>query len=175
MKKIAITGVESTGKTALTISLARDYACNYVNEHARFHLSTINNVCTEETVETIAKKQIKIWNNKWQKLQKTDNPYLFCDTDFINFKIWFEFNHWRVPDFIEENLRKPFFDFHLLLATDVAWEADGIRKNKDDRLILHQLFIENLEKYQLPYALVVGKGEERLINAKKALEAYFAK
>lgn len=165
---IAVTGVESTGKSQLVIDLAASLGANYTEEYARAYILLHGLPKTKAALDTIALHQLRLW----EAAKTTNERQLFiADTDFINFKIWYEFYHWQVPDFVEQHLKNSFFDFILLTDTDIPWTADGIRINEKERDLLHNRFLYYLNYYQIPYALVSGTGTLRVANAQKALKA----
>ena len=84
IKRIVLTGAESTGKTALARQLADYYHTIYVPEYAREYIENLNRPYEYNDIEQIAKKQIKLENESIHKA----NRYLFLDTALIIIKIW---------------------------------------------------------------------------------------
>jgi nicotinamide riboside kinase len=78
VKRIAITGPESTGKSQLAEKLAEYYQTLWVAEYAREYLEKINRPYNYNDVLEIAKAQLDEEN----KAAKKANKILFCDTDF---------------------------------------------------------------------------------------------
>jgi len=76
IKKIAITGPESTGKSLLAEQLARYYNTVYVPEYAREYIDNLNKPYNFDDILKIAKAQLK--NEKL--LETKANKILFCDT-----------------------------------------------------------------------------------------------
>lgn len=160
--------MESTGKSQLAYDLARLYNAEYTVEYAREWIEENGLPKYKFQLDQIAKNQYNIWKKIAHNEKRTP---LFFDTDFINFKIWYEHFGWKCPDFIEQNLENCFFDHILLTATDVPWVADGIRQNEKEREVLHQTFLKWLYHYKIPFSIVEGIGENRLKNAQKALKS----
>src|SRR4051812_44381074 len=130
IKRIAVVGPESTGKTWLCEKLAEHFDTAWVPEYAReyFNDSDIYNYTLEDLV-VIAKKQLELENDCEGKARN----YLFCDTTLITLKIWsvLEFN--EVPEFITSNLKTNKYDHYLLTDISVPWQHDEQRQNKHDR------------------------------------------
>lgn len=165
---IAVTGVESTGKSQLVIDLANTLGATYTEEYARAYILKHGLPKSKADLDIIALHQLRLWETTKATNEK---QFFIADTDFINFKIWYEFYHWQIPDFIEQHLKNSFFDFVLLSDTDITWTADGIRTNEKERDLLHNRFLYYLNYYKIPYALVSGTDKLRVANAQKALKA----
>lgn len=156
IKKIAIVGAESTGKTWLCEALAKHYNTVFVPEYAReyFDNADINNYGLEDLI-AIAKKQMELEN----ELISSANKFLFCDTTLITIKIWAQLEFNSVPAFIEEQLLKQDYDYYLITNNAVAWTPDPQRQNKHPRNLLFKLNETEVQKSNIPYAVVSGKEE----------------
>jgi len=83
IKRIAITGPESTGKTWLAKNLAAYFHTVYVPEYAVEYLLEHGPAYTLKDIENIAKGQLEL---EEQYVQKAGG-LLFCDTDLLVCKI----------------------------------------------------------------------------------------
>jgi NadR type nicotinamide-nucleotide adenylyltransferase len=166
IRKIAITGPESTGKTSLTMQLAELYDTVYVPEYSRQYLDRNGMKYNYEDVLKMAKGQIELE----QQMNAKANEILFADTELIVYKIWLEFYEWKVPEWITEHIRNNPFDLYLLTDIDIAWVADGQRANPNDREILFFRFQEELESLGANYGIVSGTGTLRIDNAISTIE-----
>ena len=101
IKKIAVIGAESTGKSNLCQSLAINYKTVFVPEYARTYFNTndINNYSIFD-LQIIAQKQIDLEN----ELIKKANTLLFCDTTLLTLKIWGDLEFNKSIPFVEKNL-----------------------------------------------------------------------
>ena len=163
--KVVLTGPESVGKSTLTKHLALHYNGEYVEEFARKYVEELNRPYTYQDVETIVKQQLK----EYDGLQKQEG-LCFFDTFLIISKIWFLHVYDRLPDWFEEEFGKRPVDLYLLCKDDLEWEQDGVRENKNIRSLLFEKYKQQLENYGCCYAIVEGKGEERLNNAIKVID-----
>lgn len=161
MKKIAITGPESTGKTTLAKQLAYYYHTTYVPEFARDFLNGLNRPYTLEDVAFIAEQQMK-WEDQ---LAKQEPGWLFCDTDLWVIRIWLLDKFGRVPDWIEKAIMQPRYDFHLLMAPDLPWQADALREDTDRLGTLFQKYYQQLALAGNPFSVIRGQKEARFNNA----------
>ncbi len=161
-KIVVITGAESTGKSTLTKSLATHFNVPFIPEIAREYVEKHNYKYNYNDVETIAKQQVQLLN----KLKNTNHPFIFVDTWLVITKIWFEVVFHKIPDWFEAEIRNNKIDFFLVCDTDLPWMPDPARENGGkQRILLQNWYIETIKKYNTPYKIVNGIGEERVKNA----------
>jgi NadR type nicotinamide-nucleotide adenylyltransferase len=170
VKKIAITGPESTGKTTLARQLAAHYETLWVPEFARFYLTFLDRAYTPEDVIEIAKGQ-QNWENELSKLNPT---LLFCDTDLMVAKIWLQFKYHLENEWIESQLKSNTYDFHLLCNIDLPWQDDPLRENPNlqDRQTLYDLYKQELTTLNVPFFEISGNESARLERAKRLIDNY---
>lgn len=168
LKRIAITGPESTGKSSLAKSLAEYYKTEYVPEFARDYLQTFGIKYSEGDLLKIAKGQVLIEDKFAEKAKEM----LFCDSDLTVIEIWSDEKYDRVHPEIMDLLNRRTYDLYLLCDTDLDWEDDPMRENPDDRDRLLNLYRESLEKRSIDYKLISGKGKQRLHNAIKVIDNF---
>jgi len=163
LKRISLTGPESSGKTWLSKKLANHYKTSYVEEYSREYLEIHGVDYVLEDVINIAKGQLERENKTAEKA----NDLLFCDTDLLVTKIWCEVVYGRCPEWIENQFNNHIYDLYLLCYPDIPWEPDPLREYPDDRarIKLFELYRSTLIKEELPFKVVKGLGEERLKNA----------
>jgi NadR type nicotinamide-nucleotide adenylyltransferase len=161
LKRITITGPESTGKSWLAEQLAKHYQTRWVAEYAREYLAQNGPEYHLEDVIAIAKTQLEREEKAAQKSRKL----LFCDTDMLVTKIWSEVVFGICPDWIEQQFQNHHYDLYLLCAPDIPWKPDPLRENPDNRDELFQLYKTTLEKHHFPFRVVKGVGKQRLENA----------
>lgn len=160
VKKILITGVESTGKSTLAVTLATYFNTVWVKEYARTYLNDLNRKYVLSDLLKIAKGQIAAEDI----LLNEANQYLFCDTGMLVLKIWSEYKFGQCDPFILKQLRERKYDLYILCSVgDVVWEDDPLRENPDleERLELHEMYKKELKKLNVPYIEVSGSITER--------------
>jgi NadR type nicotinamide-nucleotide adenylyltransferase len=164
IKRIAITGPESTGKSSLASELAAHYKTHWVPEFARGYLSELGRPYNYDDILVIARTQFQLNNETLLA-----NDFLFCDTELIVTKIWCEVKYGKCHPWIEEHISEQNFDFYLLTDIDLPWEPDPQREHPQMRQHLMELYVDELERLHFPYRIIGGQQEERLKNAIKAL------
>lgn len=161
LKRVAIIGPESSGKSWLTSKLAAYYSTNMVGEYAREFFRERKFKYTLEDLVTIAKAQVKSEEN----IAATSEGIMFCDTDMIVMKIWAKEVFNTVPDWIEKQEKEKHYDLYLLCYPDLKWEPDPLRSNPHNRQYIYNLFVKELEQNNRNFRVVKGAGELRLKNA----------
>lgn len=167
MKRITITGAESTGKTTLACDLATHYNTAWVPEYAREYLSHLDMPYCEEDLLHIAEGQMA----QIRKFEKVANEILICDTGILVIKIWSEEKFGRVHPKIKEMLSDYPVDLYVLTGWDIPYEADPLRENPRDRERLYHLYEEALRSLQTPFIMVNGSPKDRLSKAVDAIDA----
>jgi NadR type nicotinamide-nucleotide adenylyltransferase len=166
LRKIAITGPESSGKTTLAAQLAAYYETEFVPEFARSYLPTLKRDYIETDLLDIAKGQLQLEN----KTAAFAKKFLFCDSDMTVIKIWAMEKYGRCDAWITAQNEANHYDLYLLCAPDIPWESDPLRENLNDRNRLFTLYINELDRKKINYIILEGSEKERLKKATETLD-----
>jgi nicotinamide riboside kinase len=172
IRRIILTGPESTGKTMLTMELASRYRSPFIPEYAREYILNLRRPYTYDDVIHIARKQIE----QMKEFSKYASGYLFVDTYLIITKIWFDKVFNKIPEWINKEIAKTKTKncFYLLCLPDIPWEPDPVRENGGPmRQVLFDLYELELKKAGLNYSYVKGLGEARIICAMKQITTFY--
>ena len=154
MYKVGIIGPESTGKSSLARYLAKRYKGTYVPEYARTYVEQkgTTEVSYEELCE-IAKHQVDELSAICR--QPSENLYFF-DTELIVTKVWFDYAFGRVPEWLNDAIRRYPMDTYLLTYPDIPWVPDPARSNGSDaiRMELFELYEAEIEALNIPYYII---------------------
>lgn len=169
--KVVLFGPESTGKTTLSIHLARYYNSVWVPEYAREYLQNKWNnerkTCEPNDLLPIAEGQMHLEN---ELAQKTDTV-LICDTDLLETKVYSETYYLGSCDpILEKYALENTYDLYFLTYIDTPWEADDLRDKPEEREIMFKAFEDTLIAYNRPYVLLKGNKNERLKTAIKYID-----
>ncbi|MCX6306470.1 MAG: ATP-binding protein [Bacteroidetes bacterium] len=168
IRKIAITGPESTGKSMLAEQLAGHYDTTWVPEYAREYLELLGAPYQEKDILLIARGQLSA---EASKLGHASN-FLFCDTELLVTKIWSDVKYGRCDPWITEMIDAHPYDLFLLCDIDLPWQFDPLREHPDQRQFLFDLYFNELKNRKLPFAVVHGTGPGRLKNAVEIIENF---
>ncbi len=168
IKRVILTGAESTGKSSLAKQLALYYHTVYMPEYARTYIENLNRDYNYEDVVHIAEMQIQFE----QAFLLKANKYLFIDTGLIITKVWFQEVFQKYPDWLDDAILKSLPDFYLVCDIDLPWKEDLVRENGtlEKRKYLMGRYIDEIKKYPVKYEIVGGQENERLQNAIKIIE-----
>jgi NadR type nicotinamide-nucleotide adenylyltransferase len=165
VKKVAITGPESTGKSTLTKQLAEYFCEPFVPEFARDFLTKKGGLYTETDLVLIADGQIQSENSFLPKATR----FLFCDTEMTVMKIWSEVKFKTCSPRILQLLDEQEYVLYLLCSPDIPWQDDPLREHPHLREELFEIYVNELEKAQRNYIVVKGNEHERFIQARDAI------
>jgi HTH-type transcriptional regulator, transcriptional repressor of NAD biosynthesis genes len=166
VKKIAILGTESTGKSTLAERLAAHYQTSFVPEVGRDIVEKTEE-CSFDDLCKIAELHAK------EILVKTShaNRVLFIDTDLNITKSYSSFLFKRrliVPRWIEEVNRS---DLYLFLETDCPYIQDGTRIDEEQRNSLSLSHKKILAENGISHITIGGSWEQRFVTACKIVDA----
>ncbi|WP_369048000.1 AAA family ATPase [Tenacibaculum sp. UWU-22] len=173
--KVVLFGPESTGKTTLSIELARHYHTVWVPEYAREYLQNKWNnegkICEKKDIIPIGSGQITLENN----LARKANKVLICDTDLLETKVYSEeyYDGFVDPKLNEAALNNT-YNMYFLTYIDTPWEADDLRDKPEQRIEMFTAFENALIKHKRPYVLLKGNKKTRLKTAIKVIDKLVA-
>jgi NadR type nicotinamide-nucleotide adenylyltransferase len=169
IRKIAITGPESTGKSLLAEQLAHHYNTVWVPEYAREYLENIKHPYEETDILKIAQGQLNAEQSKINQAR----DFLFCDTELIVTKIWSEVKYNHCDPWILTTIDTHRYDLFLLCDIDLPWEPDPLREHPEKREFLFDLYYKELIRRKLPFDIVNGEGKVRVTNAITFIQRHF--
>ncbi|MBK0401474.1 ATP-binding protein [Adhaeribacter sp. BT258] len=166
MKRIAITGPESTGKSTLAQQLAGYFKALWVPEFAREYVANLNQAYTLTDLENIARGQLRLQ----QQAEAQAHKILFADTELLVLKIWSENAFGTCPAWILDELQNQRFDLYLLMNIDLPWEPDPQREHPHLRQYFFDLYKAELERLNFPFEVISGTDEERFRAALQVIQ-----
>ena len=167
MKKVVVTGSESTGKTELAYRLGTHYKAPVAEEFVRTFAQAQQRKLDFNDHGAIAKGQIASEN---AAIARATNLVLL-DTDLVSTVVYCNHYFGRCPRWIEDEARARAADLYLLCGTDVPWVADGVRDRGDRRDEMHDLFAEQLKAFAVRWVEVGGSRDARFAAARQAIDS----
>ncbi len=167
VKKIIISGTESTGKSTLTKRLSQHYNTSMVPEIGR-DVVPETEVCTREHLHLIAILHAQKIIEEQQKATR----FLFIDTDINITRSYSRYlfkEDLTVEPWIDEANTG---DMYLFLESDAPYIQDGTRLDQLRRNELSLFHKEELSKRNISFECITGNWQERfdksveIINAK---------
>jgi NadR type nicotinamide-nucleotide adenylyltransferase len=171
IKKIAIVGPESTGKSTISAELAEHYDTVWVPEYAREYCSALTEPCTWDDEINMFRGQLALE----EKFVPLANKILICDTTFITVKIWSDHMFGKSPQEVLDELPKHPYDLYLLMDIDLAWQEDPLRDFPHMREHFMEVWHSELKALNANYYLISGSDKERLENAIEQIDGFLGK
>jgi len=168
IKKIAIVGPESTGKSTMSAFLAEHYQTVWVPEFAREYCEKLTEPPTWQDEINMFQGQIALEKEYLPKATQL----LICDTTFITVKIWSDYTFGCSPQEVLDELPKHPYDLYLLLSIDLPWEEDPLRDFPHMREHFMEVWHKELKALNANYVVVSGTGKERYANAVSAIDDF---
>ena len=166
MRKIVVTGPESSGKSTLALELSGAIHAWYVSEVAREYIDKLHRPYTEPDLLMIAKEQLELEDSI--EGESGAGGRMVCDTDLITIRIWSEEKYSRCDPWIKEQTEQRPYDHWLLCKPDIPWESDPQRENPHDRDRLFAKYESLLQYLEKPYTVIHGDREQRMLMAVEA-------
>ena len=167
VKKIALYGAESTGKSTLSEQLALHFKTAFVPEMARFIVAETEN-CTYNDMFKIAEAHA----HKINKQVQIADRILILDTDLLVTKVYSDYLFNEKPIFEDWIEKANNVDFYLFLQPDIPHFQDGTRLGEQGRSDMHPYFEKALKESNKKYTIISGSGEERFLNCIYAIKKY---
>lgn len=168
IKKIAIVGPESTGKSTISQQLARHYNTLWIAEFARYYCAALTEPCTMQDEINMFHGQVALEESV---LAMADKDFIFCDTTFVTVKIWSDAMLGRTPQLVLDALPKRTYDFYLLMDIDLPWQEDPLRDFPNQREHFMEVWHKELQALNAKYVVISGI-EDRFDNAVAAVDSF---
>lgn len=169
--KVVFFGPESTGKTTLSLDLAKQFNTSWAPEYMRTYLQKKwdqhKEVCQIDDLIPIAEGQLQ----NEALAEKNAKNVVFYDTNLLQLKVYSEvYYNGFCPEKIKTGAQKNEYDLYFLLYIDIPWEADDLRDKPDDREHMFRIFEEELKQQNINYKVLKGNYVRRLKEAKDVVE-----
>lgn len=169
VKKVLLIGGESTGKSTLTINLAKYYNTNSLEEVGR-ELSELSGTDKMMLPEDFVRILLE-HKNKELRLKEESNKVLFIDTDCLITKFYMEFlgdeEIHKNAALAEAIAKINDYDLILFLEPDVEFVQDGTRNEaiKKEREKYSSRIKEIYTQAGFKYHIISGDYQERFLKA----------
>lgn len=166
VRRVAIIGGESTGKSTLAQVLAGKLDTVHATEYGRELWEARQGQLVEPDLLHIAQTQIA----REQALSLVANRVLLCDTTPLTTRLYAHAMFQRSDPELDL-LACRSYDLWLLCDPDVPFVQDGTRRDDAFRLWQHQYYLRELEARGIPWVRLSGDWNARTATALAAMEA----
>lgn len=169
-RRVVLVGAESTGKSTMAESLARELNTVWVPEHGRWYWEGRRHLPDQswdtDEFRRIARAQRQL---EADLARRATNGIVVSDTDALVTAAWHErYTGSRDPD-LERLAAEVSPDLYLVCAPDFAWVQDGTRESREFRATMHEAMLERAESSTAEVVCLTGSHEERLDQAREAV------
>jgi NadR type nicotinamide-nucleotide adenylyltransferase len=173
VRRIAVVGAESTGKSTLCARLREEFKTLVVPEWTRvLWESGIANM-TSDKIQMIARSQIASEDALANQLPDANGGLLLCDTDLFTVYQWSKrLFEGEPPDWIHEQIAQRPYDLYLLCSPDIPFVGAPAWDRPAERRAFHDKFVNALQHQ--PHVVLTGSREERFVAAADAIVGLFS-
>ena len=171
MKRVVLTGSESTGKTTLAARLATHYGVEWVPEFVREYAVQKSAPLEFADHGPIAHGQMELEDEYRHRAEARGDGLLIADTDLLSTVVYCAHYFGRCPPWIENAARARQPDLYFLLDIDIPWLPDPVRDRGESREEMQGLFRGAVERSGVPFVLIAGDEEARFERAVMAIDS----
>lgn len=167
MLRVALSGVESVGKSTMAQKLAKHFGGLLVPEFGRTYTEQLRrNLALEDHYAIAEGHEISA-----EQAASASPRVLVEDTDIVMTSAWATMLFGGRDTILAERESKA--ELHLLLWPDVPFVADPVRMFGEDveRLRFHSIVVDEFAARGLPYVVIDGSWDQRWATAVAAIEA----
>jgi NadR type nicotinamide-nucleotide adenylyltransferase len=167
LRRVAIVGPESVGKSTLAARLAKRFGTIHVPEYGRTYTDIYGMDLRPSDLEAIAQGHRALED----ALAPQARRFLISDTDAVVTAMWSRYLLGEVPPLVAEYAATPRYDLYLLLPPTLPWTQDGTRVQEDREV--RQWFFEGCQEMLAGRRCVTLEGgwDERFTQAVHALQS----
>jgi NadR type nicotinamide-nucleotide adenylyltransferase len=168
VRRIAILGAESTGKSTLAPALAANYGTLWVPEYLREFVDTQQRVPHEDDQLGIARTQRA--REDAMAASPQARRWLFCDTTPLMTAVYSRIYWGRVPPELLALEAAHDYSATLVAGLDLPWVPDGLmRESEEVRQRVHECLLAVLRERGIPFTLLEGDLPQRLRQVEELL------
>lgn len=174
VRRIAVVGAESTGKSTLCARLKEEFGALVVPEWTRVLVEGgVEGDLQGEHIQLAARSQIASEDALAAQVVGTNAGILLCDTELRTIGMWANrLFHQRPPTWINDQIVARPYDLHLLCAPDIPYKGPPERDLPKHRRDMHDTFVRLLAKEHV--VELTGSRDERFKAAADAIISLFA-
>lgn len=166
--RIALLGAESTGKTSLSIGLAK--ALQSLGLEATIVPETLREWCEVHGRTPLAYEQADIAKQQAERIFSIKQGWVIADTSPLMTAVYSDYIFEDKELYAEALKQQAEFDITLVMGLDLAWVPDGLQRDGAHvREPVDTRVREALQSADLPFKVIYGHSEARLSAALMAI------
>lgn len=161
VRRLALLGGESSGKTTLARALAAELGCAWVAEYGRQRWEELRETLNVQELVHVAETQVA-----WEAAAEADpqalaSGWVVCDTTPLTTLQYCLHDHGQAPDALWA-LAQRAYDLVVVCEPDFAFVQDGCRRDDAYRQAQHGWTLDRLHERGQPWVAVRGSVAERV-------------
>ncbi len=173
VRRIAVVGAESTGKSTLCARLKEEFSALVVPEWTRTLVEGgVEGGIASEDLQLAARSQIASEDALAAQVVGSNAGVLICDTNLLTIEMWARrLFHGEPPSWFREQIAVRPYDLHLLCAPDIPFKGAPDRDQPAERMAFHDRLKGALSKGH--FVELRGSRDERFKLAADAIISLF--
>jgi NadR type nicotinamide-nucleotide adenylyltransferase len=168
VRRIALLGGESSGKTTLARTLAEALHTSWVPEYGRQRWEELRETLSLAELVAVARTQIAWEDEHAERAAQAGRGWIVCDTTPLTTLQYALHDHGAAPPELHAMARRP-YDLTVLCEPDFDFVQDGCRRDDGFRLAQHAWTLQALAAQGVAPLVVRGPVAERLRVVRQAL------
>ncbi len=165
MRRVALLGGESSGKTTLAIALAEALHTVWVPEYGRQLWEELRQTLDEQQLLQVAQRQVDLEEQALPRAQ----GWLVCDTTPLTTLQYCLHDHGQAPPQLQELARRR-YDLQVMCLPDFGFVQDGCRRDDAFRQQQHGWALQQLAAQGVQPLVVHGAVQQRVQQVMSALQ-----
>ena len=169
VRRLALLGGESTGKTSLALALAEHLHTAWVPEYGRQRWEELRVTLSVDELVAVARRQIE-WEELASAYIDTPGSWLICDTSPLTTLQYCVHDHGGAPPALHAMARRV-YDAVVVCEPDFDFVQDGCRRDDGFRNAQHVWTVARLAEMGVPALHVRGPVAQRVARVLQHLQA----
>lgn len=161
VKRLALLGGESSGKTTLAQALAQALGTSWVPEYGRQRWEELRETLSPDELVAVAHTQIEWEDDHAAQAAARGDEWIVCDTTPLTTLQYALHDHGAAPEALHAMARRH-YDLTLLCEPDFDFVQDGCRRDDSFRRAQHRWTLQQLALLGVQPLVVRGSVAERV-------------
>ncbi len=167
--RIALLGAESTGKTSLSIGIAK--ALQSLGLNAIAVPEILREWCDAHGRTPELHEQAHIAKQQAERIFSIPKGWVIADTSPLMTAVYSDYIFQDKGLYQQALVHQAAFDLTLLMGLDLEWVADGLQRDGEHvREPIDTLLRQAMQSAKLPFKVIYGRSEARLSAALMAIQ-----
>ena len=167
VRRLALMGGESSGKTTLARALADTLRTSWVPEYGRQRWEELRETLSVAELMEVARRQVALED----EAAPGAHGWLVCDTTPLTTLQYCLHDHGQAPAELAALARRH-YDLTVVCEPDFGFVQDGCRRDDDFRARQHAWTVQQLTAMDVPWLAVHGPVAARVAQVLQALDSF---